>query len=76
MNIYPNIPELLEQYMEENGACERWIIINELHDRFNQTRYRRNTVSGFLRTLEFGSFGQFQFTVISIDRSDGQKPHS
>jgi hypothetical protein len=76
MNKYPGIPELLEQYMEENGTCESWITINELHDRFNLIRYQSNTVSGLLRRLEFGSFGQFTFTVISIERSDGQKPHS
>jgi hypothetical protein len=74
MNKYPGIPELLEQYMEENDSSERWITVNELRNRFNLTRYQCNTVSGFLRRLEFGSFGQFPFTVISIGLSDGEKP--
>jgi len=74
MNKHPGIPELLEQYMEEHSACERGSNVNELRDRFNLTRYQSNTVSGFLRRLEFGSFGQLPFTVISITRSDGQKP--
>ena len=34
MKKYQGIPELLEAYMEENAADERWITAHELRDRF------------------------------------------
>jgi hypothetical protein len=58
MRKYPGIPELLETYMEESAADERWVTVQELRDRFGMTRYESSTVSGFLRRLKFGSFGQ------------------
>lgn len=66
MRKYPGIPELLEAYMEENAADERWITVHELRDRFSLTRYQSNTVSAFLRRLEFGPFGRFPFIVAKI----------
>ena len=57
MKKYPGIPELLEQFMQEQGADERWVTVQELRDRFGLTRYQGNTVSGFLRWLESGPSG-------------------
>ena len=74
MGRYSGIPELLEQFMDEHEADERWITVHDLRDRFNLTRYRCNTVSGFLRRLKFGSFGQFQFIVVTIERVQGENP--
>lgn len=74
MKKYPGIPELLETFMEENAAHERWVTVQELRDRFGLTRYQCNTVSGFLRRLESGPFGQFPFIVASITREDGENP--
>jgi hypothetical protein len=64
MGRYSGIPELLEQFMNENEADERWITVHDLRDRFNLTRYQCNTVSGFLRRLKFRTFGRHQFIVI------------
>ena len=74
MNKYPGIPELLEAYMQEQGSAERWVTVQELRDRFCLTRYQCNTVSGFLRRLEFGPFGQFPFIVAKITRENGENP--
>ncbi|MDD1712320.1 MAG: hypothetical protein LUQ69_04035 [Methanoregulaceae archaeon] len=74
MRKYPGVPELLEQFMQEHGSDERWVTVQELRDRFNLTRYQNNTVSGFLRRLESGPFGQFPFIVASITREDGDNP--
>jgi|WetSurMetagenome_2_1015567.scaffolds.fasta_scaffold537138_2 hypothetical protein len=71
MRKYPGIPELLEQYMQEQGADERWITVQELRDRFGLARYQGNTVSGFLRRLESGPFGQFPFIVTRIEQAEG-----
>jgi hypothetical protein len=74
MKKYPGIPELLEQYMKENGTDERWITVNELRDRFCLTRYQCNTVSGFLRRLASGPFNQYPFIVQTIERAEGVNP--
>jgi hypothetical protein len=74
MGRYACIPELLEQFMDENEADERWITVHELRDRFNLTRYQCNTVSGFLRRLNFGTFGRFQFIVVKIELVQGYNP--
>jgi len=74
MKRYPKIPELLEQYMEENGIDERGVTVHELRDYFGLTRYQSNTVSAFLRRLEFGPFGRFPFIVVKIIREEGENP--
>jgi hypothetical protein len=74
MRRYPGIPELLETYMEENAADERWVTVQELRDRFGLTRYQCNTVSGFLRRLASGPFGRFPFVVATITREEGENP--
>jgi len=74
MRKYPGIPELLEAYMEENGADERWITAHELRDRFGLTRYQSNTVSAFLRRLNIGPFSQYPFIVAKIALEEGENP--
>jgi len=74
MKKYQGIPELLETYMEENRTDEQWITVHELRDRFCLTRYQSNTVSAFLRRLEFRPFGRFPFIVAKIAREEGKNP--
>jgi hypothetical protein len=74
MRKYTGIPELLEAYMQEQGSIERWVTVQEFRDRFGLTRYQCNTISGFLRRLEFGPFRQFPFIVAKITREDGGNP--
>jgi len=74
MKKYQGIPELLEEYMEENAADERWITAHELRDRFSLTRYQSNTVSAFLRRLEVGPFRQYPFIVAKIAQEVGETP--
>jgi len=65
---YDGIPELLDRFMEEQGTRERWVTVQELRDCFGLTRYQCNTVSGFLRRLEFGPFGRFPYRVLRIEQ--------
>jgi hypothetical protein len=67
MRKYEGIPELLQQYMEEQDADRQWVTVQELRDRFGLTRYQCNTVSGFLRRLECSAFGRFSYTVLRIE---------
>ena len=57
--------------MQEQDADERWVTVQELRDRFGLTRYQGNTVSGFLRRLESGPFGQFPYIVTRIEQTEG-----
>ena len=74
MKKYSGIPELLEQYMVENGTDERWVTVHELRQRFGLTRYQYNTISGFLRRLEFGPFGQCPYIVVRIEKVKRTSP--
>jgi len=74
MKKYSGIPELLEQYMEENGTDERWVTVQELRQRFGLNRYQYNTISGFLRRLEFGTFGQCPYIVLRIEKVERTSP--
>lgn len=74
MKKYSGIPELLEQYMVENNTNERWVTVQELRDCFGLTRYQYNTISGFLRRLEFGSFGQCPYIVVRIEKVERISP--
>jgi hypothetical protein len=74
MKKYSRIPELLEQYMMEKGPDERWITVQELRERFDLTCYQYNTISGFLRRLEFGSFGQCPYIVLRIEKAERTSP--
>ena len=66
MRKYPGIPELLETFMKENAADERWVTVQELRDRFGLSRYQSITVSAFLRRLEKGPFVQYPYIVLKI----------
>lgn len=74
MKKYHGIPELLEQFMGEAGGDEQWITVQELRNRFSLTRYQCNTVSGFLRRLEYGSFGGFPYIVMRIEQVEKITP--
>jgi hypothetical protein len=67
MRKYPEIPELPETYLKESAADERWVTVQELRDRFSMTRNKSSTVSGYLRRLKFGSFGQCPYIVLRIE---------
>ena len=74
MRKYNGIPELLEQFMRDEGTSERWVTVQELRDRFSLTRYQCNTVSGFLRRLHTGTFGQCPYIVLRIEQAGGHRP--
>ena len=74
MKKYAGMPELLEQFMEEEETDERWVTVQELRDRFGLTRYQCNTVSGFLRRLEYATFGRCPYIVTRIEHTEKTSP--
>jgi len=67
MRKYNGIPELLEQFMQAEGSDKQWVTVQELRNRYGLTRYQCNTVSGFLRRLHAGTFGQCPYVVVRIE---------
>lgn len=67
MRKYDGLPELLEQFMRAQGSDEQWVTVQELRDCFGLSRYQCNTVSGFLRRLHAGTFGQCPYIVLRIE---------
>ena len=76
MRKYNGIPELLEQFMRDEGTSERWVTVQELRERFALTRYQCNTISGFLRRLHTGTFGQCPYIVLRIELIERRNPSS
>ena len=74
MRKYDGLPELLDQFMQVQGYDERWVTVQELRDRFGLSRYQCNTVSGFLRRLHAGTFGQCPYVVVRIESVAGHQP--
>lgn len=74
MKKYNGMPELLEQFMREQSADERWVTVQELRERYGLTRYQCNTVSGFLRRLHAGTFVQCPYIVLRIEQVEGHRP--
>lgn len=57
--------------MDEKAADERGITVQELRDQLGLTRYEFRAVSGLLRRLMFGSFGQCPDIVLRIKPAHG-----
>jgi hypothetical protein len=74
MRKYPGMPELVEQFMQEGGADEQWVTVQELRDRFDLNRYKCNTISGFLRRLHGGTFGRCPYIVARIEPVEKMTP--
>lgn len=71
-----NIPDLLEQFMEESGMKERWVTVNELRTYFHLDETTSPAISGFLRRIYTGTFLSFPYRVERIERITlNIKPH-
>jgi hypothetical protein len=51
MTHYPEVPELLEQYMEASGSAERWVTVRELRSFFQLDESAGPALSGFLQKI-------------------------
>ena len=74
MRKYSGIPELLERYMEENGADERWVTVRELCEWSSLTRYESTRSRDSCRRLESGPFREFPYIVLRIERIERSSP--
>jgi len=70
-----NVPELVETFMDECGATERWITVNEIREYFDLDILYGPAISGFLRKIHRGTFFSCPYRVERVERFVVDKPH-
>jgi len=63
-----DIPELLEQYMEQSGETEQWITVQEFRTHFQLDEIYAPTISGFLRRIYHGPFLTCHYRVERMEK--------
>jgi len=74
MTHYPEIPELLEQYMEASGSAERWVTVGELRSFFQLDESAGPALSGFLQKSYYWSFRSCRYRVERIEKFQETTP--
>ena len=62
------IPELLEQYMEQSGKTEQWITVQEFRSHFQLDEFAAPAISGFLRRIYHGPFFSCHYRVERMEK--------
>jgi hypothetical protein len=65
---YPEIPELLEQYMESACGTARWVTVEEFRDHFNLDPESGSGIAGFLRRIYKRPFRTYPYIVTRQER--------
>ena len=62
------IPELLEQYMEQFGETEHWITVQEFRTYFQLDEMFAPAISGFLHRIYHGPFCSCNYRVERMEK--------
>lgn len=65
---HPEVPELLEQYMEAQGASEQWVTVREIRRFFDLDETTGPAFSGFLQRIYHGSFFCCRYKVVRMEK--------
>jgi hypothetical protein len=68
MTQHPEIPELLDQFMEDSGRSEQWITVQEIRTYFQLAESDGPAISGFLHKIHHGPFFSCRYKVARIDK--------
>ena len=71
---HPEIPELLEQYMEATGSAERWVTVRELRSFFQLDESAGPAFSGFLQKIHHGPFVSCRYKVARMEKFQDNAP--
>ena len=74
MVSHPDIPELLEQYMEAIGSSEQWVTVREIRAFFALSETTGPAFSGFLQKIYQGPFQSYRYKVARIEKFRDTKP--
>lgn len=69
-----DIPELVEQFLDEKDGTPCWITVQEIRGRFALDRNQARIIAGFLQRLAYRPGLEFPFIVNRIERVRGQYP--
>ncbi|MDO9549989.1 MAG: hypothetical protein Q7J03_03355 [Methanoregula sp.] len=68
MAHHKEIPELLEQYMEDSGQSEQWITVQEIRSYFQLAESNGPAISGFLSKIHHGPFISCRYKVARMEK--------
>ena len=74
MPPHPEIPELLERYMEDSCRSEQWITVQEIRTYFHMAESDGPAISGFLRKIHHGAFFSCRYKVALIEKFQDTVP--
>ena len=63
-----DIPDLLNQYMEDSGQSELWITVQDIRTYFQLPESNGPAISGFLSKIHHGSFFSCRYKVARIKK--------
>ena len=68
MSPHPEIPELLDQYMDNSGRSEQWITVQDIRTYFELAESNGPAISGFLSKIHHGPFFTCRYRVARIEK--------
>ena len=68
MTRHPELPELLERYMEDSGRSEQWITVQEIRTYFHLAESDGPALSGFLSKIHHGPFVSCRYRVARMEK--------
>jgi hypothetical protein len=74
MTRYPEVPEMLEQFMEKSGTTARWVTVREIRAHFNLEESAGPALSGFLQKIFQGPFFSCRYKVTRIQKFTDDTP--
>jgi hypothetical protein len=74
MSHNPDIPGLLEQYMEDSGQSEQWITVKDIRMHFQLAETDGPAISGFLSKIHNGPFFSCRYKVTRIEKFQDTAP--
>ena len=69
---FNELPDLLEQYMEESEGDERGVTVQEFRDHFHLTGENGHIIAAFLCGLMYKPIFGFPFIVHRVERKKAQ----
>ena len=68
MSPHPEVPDLLEQYMENSGRSDQWITVKDFRTYFQLAESDGPAISGFLGKIHHGPFFSCRYKVARIEK--------